>query len=58
VLNGPILEELRENRGISEAESLAGPPPNLEPLLKPHFQSIVPQAEAQRPEPAERGETA
>jgi hypothetical protein len=53
VLNGPILEELRENRSMPEADSLAGPPPNVEPLLKPHFQSIAPQPEAQRLDQAE-----
>ncbi len=52
-LNGPILDELRENQGDGLADSLAAPPPNVEPLLKPHFQSIAPQAEAQRQDQAE-----
>jgi hypothetical protein len=52
VLNGPILDELRENQGDALADSLAAPPPNVEPLLKPHFQSIAPQAEAQRQDQA------
>ena len=48
VLNGPILDELRENRGTTEADPLAGLAPNVEPLLKPHFQSTAPQGDAER----------
>jgi hypothetical protein len=48
VLNGPILDELRENRSVSEADPLAGPPPNVERLLKPHFQSIAAPSDGER----------
>ena len=37
VLNGPILDELRENRSSSEAEQGSGMVLSVEPLLKPHL---------------------
>jgi hypothetical protein len=37
ILNGPILDELRENRSSSEAEQGGGMVLSVEPLLKPHL---------------------
>ena len=37
VLNGPILDELRENRSALEVPTAAGPSANAQPLLKPHL---------------------
>ena len=54
VLHGPILDELRENRGSSELELVAGAPANVEPLLKPHFQATASQAEVERLDQAAR----
>ena len=48
VLNGAILHELLERDGIPVTGSVPGVPPQVEPLLKPHFQSTAPGAEAER----------
>ena len=37
ILNGPILDELRENRSTPGDGQAAGSPSNAEPLLKPHL---------------------
>ncbi len=45
VMNGSILNELRNDRsapGIDRPAS-AGPPSNVEPLLKPHLSPLVPE---------------
>ena len=47
VMNGSILDELRDDRsapGIDRSAS-AGPPSNVEPLLKPHLHRSVPERE-------------
>jgi hypothetical protein len=47
VMNGSILDELRDDRsapGIERSAS-AGPPSNVEPLLKPHLAPLVPERE-------------
>jgi hypothetical protein len=47
VMNGSILNELRDDRsapGIDRSAS-AGPPANVEPLLKPHLAPLVPERE-------------
>jgi hypothetical protein len=36
-LNGAILDELLNDRSTAGADPLAGPPPNVAPLLKPHI---------------------
>ena len=38
-LNGVILEELRGDRPATESEQATGPPPLVEPLLKPHLRA-------------------
>jgi hypothetical protein len=39
VLNGVILQELRDDRPATESEQATGPPPFVEPLLKPHLRA-------------------
>jgi hypothetical protein len=49
VMNGSILNELRDDRsapGIDRSAS-AGPPSNVEPLLKPHLSPLVPEREGE-----------
>jgi hypothetical protein len=48
VLKTSIRDELRDLRAVA-GEGRAGPPPNVEPLLKPHLPGLVPDRE-----PAER----
>jgi hypothetical protein len=45
VMNGTILEELRDDRSDSKADPAAAAPPDAEPLLKPHLHSIAPEPE-------------
>jgi hypothetical protein len=37
VMHGPILAELRDDRAMAAGVASAEPPPNVEPLLKPHL---------------------
>jgi hypothetical protein len=37
VMHGPILAELRDDRAMAAGVTSAEPPPNVEPLLKPHL---------------------
>jgi hypothetical protein len=37
VMHGPILGELRDDRAMAAGVTSAEPPPNVEPLLKPHL---------------------
>ena len=41
VLNGPILQELRDDRSEPAADQPTALPPNVEPLSKPHISSAV-----------------
>ena len=51
VLNGPILDELRENRATPGVGQAAESPSNVEPLLKPHLLTREGEAPA---EPSKR----
>ena len=48
VLNGPILHELRSDRSAPGADRASGPPPNVEPLLKPHLPALAQQRDSER----------
>lgn len=50
-LRGPILDELRDDRAAMAVDRSASPPPNVEPLLKPH---VLPAAAAREGEHADR----
>ena len=45
VLKGPVRDELR-NDAQRQPDAMEGPPPNVEPLLKPHLKALATNREA------------